>query len=95
MPNIKFSYLYRDGGNYKTFGEVVFDNPDHLELAEVEALIRSKLIDETYFYVEDFGMPSLIPATFDDDLDPTWHEFESVAETCAFAGFSLSLWLSG
>jgi hypothetical protein len=95
MPNIKFNYLYRDGGNYKTFGEVVFANPDDIPLTEIEARIKAKLIDETYFYHKEFGVPGLIPNTFDYDLDPTWHEFESVAETCDFGAFSLSLWLVG
>ncbi|MBW4888253.1 hypothetical protein KXQ82_00935 [Mucilaginibacter sp. HMF5004] len=94
MPNIKFSYLYRDGGNYKAFGEVVFANPDDIPLAEVEAGIKAKLIDETYFYHKEFGVPNLLLGTFDDDFDPTWHEFESVAETCESAVFSLSLWVS-
>jgi hypothetical protein len=93
MSNIKFSYLYRDGGNYKTFGEAFFANPDNIPLAEIEALIRSKLIDDTWFYAKEFGVPSLIQNTFDYDLDPTWHEFESVAETCESGVFSLSLWV--
>jgi len=92
MPNIKFNYLYRDGGNYKTFGEVVFANPDNIPLAEIEVRIKSKLIDGTYFYANVFGVPNLLLGTFDYDLDPTWHEFESVAETCESAVFSLSLW---
>jgi hypothetical protein len=93
MPNIKFSYLYRDGGNYKTFGEAIFANPKNIPLAEIEALVRSKLIDDTYFYHKDFGLPSLIPNTVDYDLDPTWHEFESVTETYESGPLlSLSLW---
>ena len=44
MPNIKFSYLYRDAGNYKNYGEVIFANPDEMPIEEVEILIKSKLI---------------------------------------------------
>lgn len=36
--NIQLSYLYRDGGNYKFWGSVVFDNPNKVS-ADLE-LIR-------------------------------------------------------
>jgi hypothetical protein len=81
MPNIKFSYLYRDGGNYKTFTEVVFANPDNLSLSEIQAIIQSKLIDGTWFYADQWQLPELFPETFDITIDPTWHEFESVTFT--------------
>lgn len=42
---IKFSYLYRDAGNYKQYGSVVLDNPDNLSLEEIEKQIRANLID--------------------------------------------------
>ena len=70
----------------------MFANPDNIPLAEIEVRIKSKLIDGTYFYANVFGVPNLLLGTFDYDLDPTWHEFESVAETCESAVFSLSLW---
>jgi len=35
--NIRFRYLYRDSGNYKTFGFQDFANPDNLSLAQVQA----------------------------------------------------------
>jgi hypothetical protein len=81
MPNIKFSYLYRDGGNYKNFGYVVFANPDHLILKELETLIRSKLIWETWFYANEWNLPDLRIGNLNIDSDPTWHEFESVEFT--------------
>lgn len=45
LNNIRFSYLYRDYGNYKLFGETVFSNPEKLSLTEIEDQIKSKLID--------------------------------------------------
>lgn len=78
MANIQFNYLYRDGGNYKNYGSVVLANPTGLGLAELTALIRSKLIDQTWFYATHAGIPDLIPNTFNPETDPTWHEFESV-----------------
>ena len=93
--NIKFCYQYRDGGNYKNCDDIVFDNPDNIGLAEIETLIRSKLIDSQWFYAKDLMVPSLITNTFDHETDPTWHEFISVENTCDLPNFSLSLceWL--
>lgn len=81
MPNIKFSYFYRDGGNYKKFDSVVFANPDNIGLSEIENLIRTKLIDNTWFYADAWGMPELFLETFHWRVDPTWHEYEAVEYT--------------
>lgn len=78
MPNIKFSYLYRDGGNYKKYDYVIFANPDNIGLSEIEAIIRDKLIWGEWFYAEDWKLPELFLPTFDFKIDPTWHEFEAV-----------------
>ncbi|GAA3971579.1 hypothetical protein [Mucilaginibacter dorajii] len=83
MANIQFNYLYRDGGNYKKYGSVVLANPTGLGLAELTALIRSNLIDQTWFYVAHAGIPDLTPNTFNPETDPTWHEFESIGLTAA------------
>jgi len=83
MPNIKFNYLYRDSANYKKYGSVVFANPNNIELSEVEALIRSKLIDGEYFYADEWRLPELFLETVDFRVDPTWYEFENVEYTDA------------
>jgi hypothetical protein len=76
MPNIKFNYLYRDSSNYKKFKSVIFSNPDDVELSELEALIKSKLIDETWFYADQWNLPEIFTDIVDFRIDPTWHEFE-------------------
>lgn len=78
MPNIKFNYLYRDSGNYKKYGFVIFTNPDNIELIEVEKRVRSKLIDGQWFYADEWGLPELFFEWVDFRVDPTWHEFEGV-----------------
>jgi len=83
MANIQFNYLYRDGGNYKKYGSVILANPTALSLHELTSLIRNKLIDQTWFYAADFGVPDLIPNTFNPETDPTWHEFENIEFTAA------------
>jgi hypothetical protein len=39
-PNIRFAYMYRDAGNYKQHGEIIFSNKNQLVLDEVEKQIR-------------------------------------------------------
>ncbi len=78
MPNIKFSYLYRDSGNYKNWGFVILSNPDNLSLVDVEGIIKKKLIYDVWFYVDEWNLPDLRFNNLDLDEDPTWHEFESV-----------------
>jgi hypothetical protein len=57
MPNIKFSYFYRDGANYKKFDDVIFANPDSVNLSEIESIISGKLIEETWFYADEWKLP--------------------------------------
>ncbi|MFA6086376.1 hypothetical protein [Mucilaginibacter sp.] len=78
MPDIKFSYLYRDGANYKNHSFVIFANPTNADLFELETLIHSKLINDTWFYVNQWELPDLHFGTWDNEIDHTWHEFESV-----------------
>lgn len=81
MANIKFSYLYRDSGNYKNYGYVVFANPENISLEQLEELIRSKLIYGEWLYANEWQLPDLFFDNFDPYTDPTWHEFESVEYT--------------
>jgi hypothetical protein len=81
MSNIKFNYFYRDGFNYKTHSYVIFDNPNIIEIFELEAFVRSKLIYDSWFYAEQWKIPELVSTFFEYKFDPTWHEFESVEYT--------------
>jgi len=81
MPNIKFNYRYRDGANYKRFNSVIFANPTGIDLSTLEDIIRSKLIDETYFYADEWGLPEIFTETWHFRNDPSWHEFEGVEFT--------------
>jgi len=82
MPNIQFNYRYRDSANYKNFGSVIFSNPQNLTLEYVTDIIKSKLIDETWFYASKWNLPNLF-SEFNPAIDPSWHEFESVEYTNA------------
>jgi hypothetical protein len=78
MPNIKFSYLYRDSANYKKFNWVIFNNASSISIEELETLIRAKLIYGEWFYADQWKLPEIFLDSFDFKIDPTWHEFESV-----------------
>lgn len=78
MPDIKFNYLYRDSGNCKKYGFVIFPNPENISLEDFETLVRSKLIDDQWFYADEWGLPELFLESCDFRIDPTWHEFDEV-----------------
>jgi hypothetical protein len=91
MPNIEFSYLYRDAGNNKNFSSVIFANPNGLEIEALSQLIISKLYDGIAFYNHEFLVPDLHFGTWDNQLDHTWHEFESIEYTAKAPNFFVSL----
>ena len=79
MPNIKFSYFYRDSCNYKNWGSVIFLKPHNSSIKEIEGVIKRKLIEETWFYPNEWKLPNLYFETLDINNDPTWHEFENIS----------------
>jgi hypothetical protein len=94
MPNIKFHYLYRDGANYKNHSFVIFNNPTNIALAEVEKSIQQKLIEDTWFYADKWNLPDLHFGTWDNKIDHTWHEFESIEFTAEIGNIDISDFLS-
>ncbi|MEZ2335929.1 hypothetical protein AB6735_09840 [Mucilaginibacter sp. RCC_168] len=81
MANIKLNYLYRDGCNYKNHHSIIFANPNDINIAELLDKIYSQLIDGTWFYTEQWNLPDLKQGEFDPEIDPSWHEFESIDYT--------------
>ena len=79
--NISFEYLYRDGANYKNWGEVVLRTTTTHELSEIEQRIRDELIDGTNFVAEEIDIPTLYFATRDKTIDHWWHEYSGVSWT--------------
>ncbi len=74
--NIKLSYLFRDVGNYKTFGYVILRNPSGRSPEQIDADLRRCMIDGAYFYPEQVQLPVL-----DDGDEGMWHEYEKVEMT--------------
>lgn len=89
MPNIKFHYRYRDGANYKNHSFVILNSLTDLALAELESIIQQKLIEDTWFYADKWNLPDLHFGMWDNEIDHTWHEFESVEFTDETGGFDL------
>ena len=75
--NIKFNYLYRDAGNYKEYGEIVFTNQDSKSLEEIELT----LIEGEFFIPEKWNVPRLSFDNYLPELDHDYHEFESLELT--------------
>ena len=83
MDNIKFNYLYRDGSNYKSWGEVVFTNPNQLTLEEIETRLINAFLPDKLFIANQVFIPEqflFISGKF-TKFDHCYHEFDSV-EIC-------------
>ncbi len=81
--NVRFNYLYRDAGNYKSYGSVVFKNPNNLLLAKIDSRLRKVFFQGEFFIAEQIGVPDVF-LYLNDDIsvdDHCFHEFESVEET--------------
>ncbi|MBL7871256.1 MAG: hypothetical protein JNM78_06580 [Cyclobacteriaceae bacterium] len=81
--NIKFNYLYRDGGNYKVWGSEVFSNPDMIQLNYAEEKIRKSLIDGEFFDPTYWKVKRLKYEDWVSELDHSWNEFDSIENTLA------------
>lgn len=69
-PATRVTYLYRDGGNYKFWGNFVVGGQFNL------SLINKWLIHGEYFVPERIGIAPLIPSMRNDD-DHQLHTFEN------------------
>ena len=81
MTNIRFEYLYRDAGNFKNWGALVFANPHNITAEAVTAYAENVLIDRTYFVASKACVPDLHFADPIEHLDHDWHEFHSFQPT--------------
>ncbi|MDQ3027263.1 MAG: hypothetical protein M3R58_12265 [Pseudomonadota bacterium] len=79
--NVRFGYLYRDAGNFKRFGSVIFAVDGDVDLAALRNEIRGSLIDSGFFVAEEVGIPRLAFETHVRHLDHGWHEVEDISWT--------------
>jgi hypothetical protein len=75
-----FEYLYRDGGNFKAFGSVLFDGG----LSEEQLCqARAKFAGDGLFVAEQLGLPPLYEQLYvysggPISTDHCWHEFRDI-----------------
>jgi len=83
MKNLKFSYLYRDAGNYKKRGSVVFSNPDNLSPKSVEEAVRKLLPQDCVFVASQVRLPEcfLYAEGRAGSDDHCFHEFDQIEST--------------
>lgn len=83
MSNVEFSYLYRDGGNYKAFGRVVFSNSEQIECEVIQKALTAAFLEEGLFIADQIRVPEVFlfangQLSFDDHC---YHEFDAVRAT--------------
>ena len=81
--NIKFSYLYRDAGNYKNYNNIIFSNPNNISVDQLENSIRNSLIEGLWFDAINWRIPNLQFKEYEWNIefDHCWHEFDLLKET--------------
>jgi hypothetical protein len=80
MSNIRFQYLYRDGSNYKRWGDVVFSNVDDLSAESILQSLRKSFSGDGLFIAHQIRIPEVFLAgeyTLNED-DHCFHEFADV-----------------
>ncbi len=83
MNNIKFNYLYRDGSNFKSWGEVIFSNPENLTVNEIEAKLINAFLPDKQFIASQIAIPEkfLFENGKFTKYDHCYHELDCV-EIC-------------
>ena len=84
MPmNIELQYMYRDFGNFKNYGAVVFGNQSALPITVIDDELIRAFGEDRNFIATDLGLPDLFFKEFahDPDLDWEMHEFCCVVPT--------------
>jgi hypothetical protein len=82
MDNIRFQYLYRDAGNYKKRGTVIFSNPEGLDVQAIANCLLDAFLPGL-FIARQIRIPEVFltqeyPLSSDDHR---FHEFCSIEST--------------
>ncbi len=79
--NIRLEYQYRDAGNFKNWGEIVFSNPRSLAPEVVTQMAEEVLIDREFFVASSARVPDLHFPDWNPDLDHDWHKMVTFRST--------------
>lgn len=83
--NIKFNYMYRDAGNFKVWGEVIFKNVAPVNIELLDTKLR-QAFDDNLFIANQINVPELF-LELDGKLtsnDHCYHQYENVEHTLEF-----------
>lgn len=83
MANVEFRYLYRDGGNYKKRGSVIFSNREGLDIDLAAERLRQGFLPDGLFIAKQVRVPEVFlykRGKFTDD-DHCYHEFDELTST--------------
>lgn len=83
MANVEFRYLYRDGGNYKKRGTVIFSNREGLDIDLAAERLRQGFLPDGLFIAKQVRVPEVFlykRGKFTDD-DHGYHEFDVLTST--------------
>lgn len=81
MNQIEFTYLYRDGSNFKSWSRIVFANPQSFTPEVVMRFLRDAFGEEGFFLAHQVRIPEvfLYGASDANADDHCFHEFYGVA----------------
>jgi len=77
---IRFNYLYRDGSNFKSWGEVFFSNPDELDIKIIDKRLRAAFEQEAHFIAHQISIPEIFLYNKGNlnYADHCFHEYDSI-----------------
>jgi hypothetical protein len=83
VNSVKFNYVYRDGSNFKSWGEVIFSNLENLPLNEIETKLINAFLPDNQFIASQISIPEkfLFANGKLTKYDHCYHEFDCV-EIC-------------
>lgn len=83
--NVEFNYRYRDFGNFKKYGSVVFGNRAGIPLEKIHQALLQLTGDEEAFVASELAIPEMFFTEFpySPRLDWEMHEYCGVSETNA------------
>jgi hypothetical protein len=81
--NIEFQYLYRDWGNFKNFGSLVFGNRSRLATDEIRRRVERAINCDHAFVASRLKVPELFfrDIPYNPEFDHGFHEFFDALET--------------
>jgi hypothetical protein len=92
VANVKFIYLYRDGSNFKKWGDVIFSNPNQVSLDKIKAALTRAFQPDGLFIADQISVPEVFLYTRGhvDADDHCFHEFSDVEESTELPNDRLS-----